>query len=558
MSTTTDNVISAGSDNLPPMIYKSQYNSWQSRMLLYIKGLPPDIYYLVNHHIVAKEIWDIVKLLIEGSELSLQERESKLYDDFDRITSERGETIHSYYLRDNAIRTGVIQNTGNAIANQSKVIRCYKCRDGIDAFDSDVDEAPTESATFMENLFDYGSDVLSEMQYSEQPVINDDSSIEITSDSNVISYDQYLKESENEVVQSTASPDQQNAMRFTLTDREKYIDGQMRGVIVDRNAKFSDFQNQIQKLELELSANIDNQKNLLTTVDVLKKETKAKEDKYIEEIIDLEKKKKALDSIIGSVLRFKRKNSSLKLIVSWKKSFSRIGKDYIAEYSKVLELKVELVKKKYMIEQDVFIELSKSYSKLEKHCISLENVVQQSKENFQNDKPCKNQDAPEFLEQARTSNPSDSALEYACMYAKQIQELLVYVSDTCPSSRRNNEKLVAVTPMNKNLSSEESSSRDVIKSNLHPANQPFEHLNNWTKNHPLDNVIGNPSRSVSTRRQLQSNAIWCYFDVHGHPIPFNQGAGGKRSGWALLCQDGISASGHILETFKCLAEEEEE
>ncbi|GKE69288.1 retrovirus-related pol polyprotein from transposon TNT 1-94 [Tanacetum coccineum] len=37
-------------------------------------------------------------------------------------------------------------------------------------------------------------------------------------------------------------------------------------------------------------------------------------------------------------------------------------------------------------------------------------------------------------------------------------------------------------------SSEESSSRDVIPSNLHPANQPFEHLIKWTKNHPLDNV----------------------------------------------------------------------
>ncbi|GJX23292.1 retrovirus-related pol polyprotein from transposon TNT 1-94, partial [Tanacetum coccineum] len=34
-------------------------------------------------------------------------------------------------------------------------------------------------------------------------------------------------------------------------------------------------------------------------------------------------------------------------------------------------------------------------------------------------------------------------------------------------------------------SSEESSSRDVIPSNLHPANQPFEHLSKWTKNHLL-------------------------------------------------------------------------
>ncbi|GJU75937.1 hypothetical protein Tco_1273007 [Tanacetum coccineum] len=40
----------------------------------------------------------------------------------------------------------------------------------------------------------------------------------------------------------------------------------------------------------------------------------------------------------------------------------------------------------------------------------------------------------DVVEQARTSNPLDNALAYACMYTKQIQELLVYVSDTCPSS----------------------------------------------------------------------------------------------------------------------------
>ncbi|GJX88671.1 hypothetical protein Tco_0340685 [Tanacetum coccineum] len=55
----------------------------------------------------------------------------------------------------------------------------------------------------------------------------------------------------------------------------------------------------------------------------------------------------------------------------------------------------------------------------------------------------------DVVEQARTSNPLDNALAYACMYTKQIQELLVYVSDTCPSSPLKSEKLVAVTPMNK-------------------------------------------------------------------------------------------------------------
>ncbi|GJR65383.1 hypothetical protein Tco_0011448 [Tanacetum coccineum] len=40
----------------------------------------------------------------------------------------------------------------------------------------------------------------------------------------------------------------------------------------------------------------------------------------------------------------------------------------------------------------------------------------------------------DIVKQARTTNPLDNALTYACMYTKQIQELLVYVSDTCPSS----------------------------------------------------------------------------------------------------------------------------
>ncbi|GJV35640.1 putative reverse transcriptase domain-containing protein [Tanacetum coccineum] len=43
----------------------------------------------------------------------------------------------------------------------------------------------------------------------------------------------------------------------------------------------------------------------------------------------------------------------------------------------------------------------------------------------------------------------DNALDFACKHAKQIQELLVYVRDTCPNVYKPSEKLIAVTPMNK-------------------------------------------------------------------------------------------------------------
>ncbi|GJR91406.1 hypothetical protein Tco_0215417 [Tanacetum coccineum] len=60
--------------------------------------------------------------------------------------------------------------------------------------------------------------------------------------------------------------------------------------------------------------------------------------------------------------------------------------------------------------------------------------------------------------------------------------------------------------------SKESSLRDVIPVNVHSINQPPEHLRKWTKDRPLDNVIGNTSILVFTRHQLQTEAMFCYFD----------------------------------------------
>ncbi|GKB96819.1 retrovirus-related pol polyprotein from transposon TNT 1-94, partial [Tanacetum coccineum] len=53
-------------------------------------------------------------------------------------------------------------------------------------------------------------------------------------------------------------------------------------------------------------------------------------------------------------------------------------------------------------------------------------------------------------EHARALRPLDSDLDSACKFATRIQELLVYVSDTCPSLSKQSKKLIAVTPINKN------------------------------------------------------------------------------------------------------------
>ncbi|GKB46752.1 hypothetical protein Tco_0897505, partial [Tanacetum coccineum] len=55
-----------------------------------LQALPPDVYAIVNHHKVAIEIWDRVNLLMQGTKLSLQEKECKLYDEFDKFSFVKG------------------------------------------------------------------------------------------------------------------------------------------------------------------------------------------------------------------------------------------------------------------------------------------------------------------------------------------------------------------------------------------------------------------------------------------------------------------------------------
>ncbi|GJW46005.1 hypothetical protein Tco_0077651 [Tanacetum coccineum] len=149
MTTLVEHIIVAGAENHSPMLEKSMYDSWASRIRLFIKGkkhgrmmldsidngplvyptveengqtrpknyseltkaqqlqddcdvqatniilhgLPPDVYALVNHQEATKDIWDRVKMLMKGTELSYQERECRLYNLFDKFAHVPGETL---------------------------------------------------------------------------------------------------------------------------------------------------------------------------------------------------------------------------------------------------------------------------------------------------------------------------------------------------------------------------------------------------------------------------------------------------------------------------------
>nr|GEY43450.1 hypothetical protein [Tanacetum cinerariifolium] len=129
MTTLVDKAILSGADNRPPMLEKDMYDSWKIKMELYmmniqhgkiilesvenaiqadcdvketniiLQGLPPEVYALFINHKVAKELWERIQLLMQGTSLTKQERECKLYEEFDKFAYKKRESLHEFYLR---------------------------------------------------------------------------------------------------------------------------------------------------------------------------------------------------------------------------------------------------------------------------------------------------------------------------------------------------------------------------------------------------------------------------------------------------------------------------
>jgi hypothetical protein len=104
ISTTEDGTVSLGIDR--PYTYndldeneKKNYDADIRASNIVIQGLPKDIYKFINYNNEAKTVWDSVKMLLAGSELTNEDRESQLYEDFEHFKMNPGENITDYYVR---------------------------------------------------------------------------------------------------------------------------------------------------------------------------------------------------------------------------------------------------------------------------------------------------------------------------------------------------------------------------------------------------------------------------------------------------------------------------
>ncbi|GJT65333.1 integrase, catalytic region, zinc finger, CCHC-type containing protein [Tanacetum coccineum] len=311
-----ENVIVAGADNRPPMLDKTQYSSWASRLLLYIRG-KENIKILIDSVLNGPFKYGIVTVpetpttpatvkdrtydelidsekIHEGCDINttnivLQglpqdiynlERESKLYDEFDMFTSAPRETIHMYYLRGNRTR-------GTNIVGQAKVIHCNNCQEeGHMARQCTKPKRSRNSTWFNEKAMlvealELGV-VLDEEQmaflvdngdtYSKQLIFNNDTNIDndITIESNIISYEQYLNETKNTVVQATSSSAQHKSMiMFVIEDISNQVakcnevDKENKMINESLTAELESYKEQIKLFEERQQFDLNDRENYL-------------------------------------------------------------------------------------------------------------------------------------------------------------------------------------------------------------------------------------------------------------------------------------------------------
>ncbi|GKA97952.1 hypothetical protein Tco_0825846 [Tanacetum coccineum] len=129
MTTLADKAILSGIDNRPPMLEKDMYDSWKSRMELYMMNRKhgrmilefvengpliwpsieengvtrPKKYFELTPTEAIQADCDIkaTHIILQGlpPEVYALERECKLYDEFDKFSYKKGESLHEFYLR---------------------------------------------------------------------------------------------------------------------------------------------------------------------------------------------------------------------------------------------------------------------------------------------------------------------------------------------------------------------------------------------------------------------------------------------------------------------------
>ncbi|GJY83799.1 retrovirus-related pol polyprotein from transposon TNT 1-94 [Tanacetum coccineum] len=600
---------------------KDMYNANIRATNILLQGLPKYIYTLINHYIDAKDIWDNVKMLLEGLSptdnlienltniLALLTQSYKTYlphtnnqlrtslniknqakvqdgrvvvqnvqgrlnrgqgnnqrgagaagnggaqNRVGNANHENGVVLDKEQLlflvggHDTVVDEGVDESPVQDLAlNVDNVFQADEC----DAFNSDVDEAPTAQTMFMENLssadivydevsLSYDSNILSEVheydsyqdvvcEHHEAHEMHHDVNIESVVPSNVSSapndaYMMIINEMHEQTAQSVSAYKQNKVVnasltaelvtykeqvelyerweKFELTEREQKIKEQLRIVITDCNIKEENLKKELYSVKMQLNSTINHNKSMVEEVTSLKKDFKQKENKYLEEFLDMKVLKekdvlkmkaeaqkeqtpasrpiKALmvyppntpamlvprleaeveqnvvnrkyDEIERKNLLIANENliddflskevfyiaTNSELTIS---RFTEMHDAHTVVQARCLEFKEELSKRHDKVQKGDHTELVKHFSNLEVNHLNLQLKYQNLKESFGNNTSLPAQDAPDF-DSVFTRSEADRTLDFRALdfQITQLTEKVTVLQEQNELFRAENEKI---------------------------------------------------------------------------------------------------------------------
>nr|GEU72029.1 hypothetical protein [Tanacetum cinerariifolium] len=229
MTTLVEHIIVVGAENHPPMLDKSMYNSWASRILLFIKG--KNMHHSFHHQTINSEHRPILEIkqpfkMVESQFNKFKENKFRVMLVLE--TEELPKRLRNAAWFKEKLMLAKAHEAGQILDEEQLAFLANPGiseapTEDLDAYDSDYDDLSSAKVVLMENLLSCDSDVLSEvpnsdsypndmnyqdvqeMQYSEQTHIDNFQDNEIHSGNNIILYSRYLQESQDAVIQDTNS-----------------------------------------------------------------------------------------------------------------------------------------------------------------------------------------------------------------------------------------------------------------------------------------------------------------------------------------------------------------
>nr|GEX48017.1 hypothetical protein [Tanacetum cinerariifolium] len=503
-NTLSEYMILSGADNRPPMLDKDLIKKYAELSAaekiqadcdmkatnIVLQGLPVDIYSLINHHRVANDLWERVQLLMQGDDpiacLNMEmafltavasskgDKESYFGTGYKSNASSSGGEMQVdrqnldeeqlTFLTDPGVPNG--QAVQLIIPNNA----AFQTED-LDTYDSDCDDVSNAKAILMANIFNYSSDVISEVPHSETylndmenqsvhamqdfeqtPVVNITDN-EITSDSNIIS--------KHFVPQQELSADEAFWYHM-LNPSTKSSDALPVKIEAPKELpKVSLVNERFKKLKLHL-ANFDKVVKTRTTPNARTEENSVakllsknkrlcKEINHVKQVFkdkfDSIKKtrvrtKEHIDSLIDKLNLQSIENEDLKahiqdkvfVITSLKNDLRKVKRKEIIDIAAQIPFAITIVLGMFKLDLDSFA--PKLFHNKEAHIDYLE-YTQEQADILQG-----------IVKQAKVIHPLDNALDFSCRHAQRIQESLVYVRDTCPNAIKLSAKKVVAAPKN--------------------------------------------------------------------------------------------------------------